>query len=270
MDHTAARFADPEFVATYLHAEWGDVLFPGAGQSTVSLHSETLEGCDGQPGRFYRQAALVVKQWAADLDLLPGRICDVGGGTGRTIFEMARQFPSATELVLAEPSGPFCGWARQLLQHDKEGWQVLPHASPDGWIPVPAAPGRPAWRKAVVWPPPVDGLQICQVPAAGVPRPPGYFDLVTCLNVADRVADPRQLIRGTLALVRPGGLAVLACPFDWQERFTPRSEWFTDWREVLPAGSAPAGRVVDLRYEFLRQDRRLVAYLTQMIGVVVK
>ena len=46
--------------------------------------------------------------------------CDVGGGTGRAIFEIDRCFPAIERLVLVEPSRRFCDWARLLLMSDDD------------------------------------------------------------------------------------------------------------------------------------------------------
>jgi len=261
---SADRYASTEYAATYLRAEWADVLFPGEFEVSSELDSATPDklGGDGCPGRFYRRLGLIMSSWAADLDLKPDRICDVGGGTGRMAFEMATHFPQASEIVFVEPSYSFCEWARRLLAG----------AEFDGWIPLPDKLTRPTYRFVVEGslPKPVPQVQICNAAAHVVPRPLAYFDLVSCLNVVDRVDDPARLVADLTGLLRPGGLLVLASPLHFEEQFTSRSRWLGDLRELLDPAYWDVGlREVDVRYEFLHYRRRMSLYLSQVVGAVL-
>ena len=261
---SADRYASTEYAATYLRAEWADVLFPGEFEVSSELDSATPDklGGDGCPGRFYRRLGLIMSSWAADLDLKPDRICDVGGGTGRMAFEMATHFPQASEIVFVEPSYSFCEWARRLLAG----------AEFDGCIPLPDKLTRPTYRFVVEGslPKPVPQVQICNATAHVVPRPLAYFDLVSCLNVVDRVDDPARLVADLTGLLRPGGLLVLASPLHFEEQFTSRSRWLGDLRELLDPAYWDVGlREVDVRYEFLYYRRRMSLYLSQVVGAVL-
>jgi SAM-dependent methyltransferase len=247
-----------------LRAEWADILFPGEYEVSSELDSATPDelGGDGCPGRFYRRLGLIMSSWAADLALEPDRICDVGGGTGRTAFEIATRFPQASEIVFVEPSYSFCEWARRLLAG----------AEFDGWIPLPDKLARPTYRFVVEGslPKPVPQVRICNATAHVVPRPLAYFDLVSCLNVVDRVDDPARLVADLTGLLRPGGLLVLASPLHFEEQFTSRSRWLGDLRELLDPAYWDVGlRDVNVRYEFLHYRRRMSLYLSQVVGAVL-
>jgi SAM-dependent methyltransferase len=50
------------------------------------------------------------------------------------------------------------------------------------------------------------------------------FDLVTCYNLLDNVAEPLVLLRQIFAVLRPGGRLHLMSPYDWASRCTPREQ----------------------------------------------
>lgn len=261
----ADRYASLEYQAIYLRAEWGDVLFPDdhpAGPEPPALEPDMLIG-DGQPGHFYRRTAAVTAAWAAGLDLRARRCCDVGGSTGRLVHELARRLPVAEELVLAEPSAAFCTWARRLLIGEDF----------DRWMPVPDGVLRPTHRRVepANLPKPVPQASVYQVSAPDVPRPQAYFDVVTCANVLDRVDDPAAFANELRYLVRPGGLLVISSPMHFDENYTSRDRWIGDVHEVLdPAYWSVDDRDIDIRYELWQTQRRIISYLSQVIGAVRK
>ena len=263
----ADRYASLEYQGIYLRNEWGDVLFPDAfpggrpaAAASQPLAPDELIG-DGRPGHFYRRAAAVTAAWAASLEIAARRVCDVGGSTGRLVHELATALPDAEELVLAEPSAVFCTWARRLLLGEEF----------DRWVPMPGPILRPDHRRVepACLPKPVPQACVHQVTAQDVPRPEGYFDVVTCTNVLDRVDEPKRLADELRYLVRPGGLLVISSPMHFDEHYTRRDRWIGDVREVLdPACWRLDDREVDVRYELWQARRRIISYLSQVIGAV--
>lgn len=263
----ADRYASLEYQGIYLRNEWGDVLFPdlildrgGQERALDSLDADQLIG-DGRPGHFYRRTAAVTARWAAGLGLETHRVCDVGGSTGRLLHELAQRLPGAEELVLAEPSAAFCAWARRLLLG----------AEFDRWIPMPGPILGVDQRRADPdrLPQALPQAHVYEVTALEVPRPEGHFDLVTCTNVLDRVDDPAVLVGELRKLVRPGGLLVISSPMHFDEHYTRRDRWIGDVRDVLdPAHWDIADREVDVRYELWQARRRIISYLSQVVGAV--
>jgi SAM-dependent methyltransferase len=263
----ADRYASLEYQGIYLRNEWGDVLFPdlrpdGApGEAEAEpLKPDQLIG-DGRPGRFYQRTAAITAAWAADLGITARRVCDVGGSTGRLLHDLARRWPDAEELMLAEPSAAFCTWARRLLLGEEF----------DRWVPMPGPALRADHRRVEpgCLPKPVPQALIYQVTASDVPRPEGYFDIVTCTNVLDRVDDPAAFAGELARLPRPGGLLVIASPLHFDERYTSRDRWIGDVREVLdPVYWRVDDREVDVRYEVWQARRRIISYLSQVVGAV--
>jgi SAM-dependent methyltransferase len=267
----ADRYASGEYQAIYLRNEWGDILFPElrpdsaqagaeAGADQEPLTPDELIG-DGRPGRFYQRTAAITAAWAAALGITARRVCDVGGSTGRLLHDLAGRLPDAEELVLAEPSAAFCTWARRLLLGEDF----------DRWVPMPGPVLRTGHRRVepTCLPRPVPHALVSQVTASDIPRPDGYFDVVTCANVLDRVDDPAAFAGELTRLLRPGGLLVIASPLHFDEHYTSRDRWIGDVREVLdPAQWRVDDREVDVRYELWQTRRRIISYLSQVVGAV--
>lgn len=57
---------------------------------------------------FYKQIAQLSRDCIQSLQIKPFYYCDIGGATGRTLYEISKQIPDLTELVLVEPSPVFC------------------------------------------------------------------------------------------------------------------------------------------------------------------
>jgi SAM-dependent methyltransferase len=262
---SADRYASLEYLAIYLRAEWADILFPDEHPKvagTETLEPDSLTG-DGQPGHFYRRVAAITSAWTEDLGLDTRRICDVGGSTGRLVFEFSKRLPDVEELVLAEPSAAFCTWARRLLRQEEF----------DLWVPMPDGVSRPTHRRVepACLPKSLSQAFVCNVTAQNVPRPGGYFDVVSCANVLDRVDNPEAFVNDLMYLVRPGGLLVISSPLHFDENYTSRDRWISDVREVLdPACWSIEDRQVDVRYELWQNRRRSISYLSQVVGAVRK
>ena len=76
------------------------------------------------------------------------------------------------------------------------------------------------------------GLEVVEANAAGLPWPPGSFDLVLLQSVIEHVQDPVALVARLRGYAKPGGLLVLSAPtpgnFFWDDPthvrpFTPKS-----------------------------------------------
>ncbi|MFE7797981.1 class I SAM-dependent methyltransferase [Nocardia sp. NPDC057440] len=260
---SGARYSNPTYLATYLRAEWDDLLSPPSLTPPEEPAVLTADALDDQsrPGRFYRRAGAIVERWCSELAMDPERICDIGGSTGRMGLELRTQFPQAGEILIVEPSAEFCEWSERLLKGPTLDLQ----------IPVPQSVGRVNYRPAPEdWSPiAASNIQILNGTAESVPTGRARFDVITCLNVVDRVVDPVGLIKEIKRLIRPGGLFVLASPLHFDSQFTPRELWVEDLRELLnPADWRVDDRVTDVRYNFFHYSRRLSCYLSQVVGAI--
>ncbi|TNF23593.1 MAG: methyltransferase domain-containing protein [Deltaproteobacteria bacterium] len=86
--------------------------------------------------------------------------------------------------------------------------------------------------------PPVAGERLTDVHvvvgnALDPPLQAGCADVVMALNLLDTVVEPLNLLGQLDAVLRPGGLLLLASPFSWQDHVTPAEE-------QLGGGTVPA------------------------------
>jgi SAM-dependent methyltransferase len=235
-----------ERLATFLYAEWGDVFFP-------------KEPPDPLCGRFYRTIARLVAVSAGPGDL--PRVCDVGGGLGRFLYELDRYGLGHTELVLVEPAGPLCEWARHLLC-----------GTPfPGLVPVVTRAETVEFRRmhSAQLPAPIPSAVVHETTVAGLGCPDGHFDLVGCLNVVDRVPRPARLVAGLSRMLRPGGVLVLSSPFQFRAELTAPEHRLTDLRDVLPPDAWTIRHETPrLPYEFRTYERGYLRFDSQVVVAV--
>ena len=79
------------------------------------------------------------------------------------------------------------------------------------------------------------------------PLPAAGFDLVTAINVFDSVGDPALALGQASALLRPGGLLLMAQPDSWNAAATPPSGWVSS--------SSAAWELLMAEYGFETIDR---------------
>jgi SAM-dependent methyltransferase/uncharacterized protein YbaR (Trm112 family) len=61
--------------------------------------------------------------------------------------------------------------------------------------------------------------------AAALPFMPGSFAMATAMNVLDCIHAPHALLTSLGQVLKPGGSAVLCCPYDWAAGATPVEAW---------------------------------------------
>lgn len=263
MNATDEDYATPERLAIYLEIGWSDFLFepPRAKLPDNGLPYPNPR-IDVVPPDFPLAVAKLARSWTRGLSLEPGSLCDVGGATGRTLFELARQFPDCEELVLLEPSERFCDWARRLLLSDSD----LPK------VPLVDCVGRPRWVSPKTRPPALpranERLAVVNETLERY-RPQGGFDLVTCLNVVDRHPSPAAVVSDIGRLMNDGGLLLLSCPFDFRDESTPDIEARIDDLNALFVANSSWSHVGEdeLFYEFRSHATSWTRFSSQVVGM---
>ena len=86
--------------------------------------------------------------------------------------------------------------------------------------------------------------------AADPPFTPFSFDAVLLLNLLDSCRSPRQVLAQADALLKPGGLLLISCPFAWSDG-TPPSRRFTAQQLTR---SLQGGRDLGLSLNYRLQD----------------
>ncbi len=254
-DASRNRYSSDIVLAMYLHAEWGDLLAPDAPPMPAL-------GDVAGPGSYYRQAAKLISGWLDAERVVVSEACDVGAGTGRLVREISlRQPVDGVRLTALEPSPAFCAWARSLLLG-------APFAGP---VPLPgtALTPRQVHVPGARRPAPIESVRVIEADAEALLDSAETFDLVTCMNVLDRVPSPGRMLDALARLVKEAGMLVVACPFDWQREFSSiREEWFYDLRKALDPFVWHIVGVAELPYTFVQYDRRVNLYASQLVAAI--
>ena len=252
-------YATPQRLAMYLEAGWSDYLL-----APTDSESDSLDDTSRNPlteyvkPTFFQNIASRTREWTEAISLDVNSICDIGGGAGRTIFEMNIKFPESNRIVLLEPSLKFCNWAENLLAST----EPLPK------LPILGTLKGPEWVSAHRKPPSIpralERLSILNQRIEDATNLKG-FDLITCLNVVDRHPQPPELITRIKNMMNPGGILVLSSPFDFHENSTPDKEhWIEDLDILFDVEWEPVGRD-ELFYEFRSFNRKWTRYSSQVI-----
>lgn len=154
-----------------------------------------------------------------------GRVLDLGCGAGRTSFELAAHHPGALVLGIDLHLGLL-----RLAQTALGGQLSYPRRR------LGLVYDRRRFSVALAGAERVD-FWACD--ALALPFRAGLVDRAAALNLLDCVADPRGLLAVLAALLRPGGRALLASPFDWSTRATAPERWIGGHSQRGESGGDP-------------------------------
>lgn len=248
-------------LAIYLETGWSDYLLD---PSSVTATSQDLPYPNPlasfvSPDFHYRIATLT-REWAGSQAANIKSYCDIGGATGRALFEIDRNFTGLERLTLVEPSRTFCGWAERLLTSSDE----LPE------FPALMGPAGPRLVKAFSRPAPLPEAEArVRIVNQTLERfqTDEKFDLVTCLNMIDRHPYPRTLISSLANILADGGLLVISSPFDFRVATTPdRADWIDDLKELFRSPGWQTVGEEQVYYEFRSSNRKWTRFIAQVVG----
>jgi SAM-dependent methyltransferase/uncharacterized protein YbaR (Trm112 family) len=84
----------------------------------------------------------------------------------------------------------------------------------------------------------VDRVDFWACDAAALPFANGTCALAVSMNVLDCLANPREFLVSVGRVLRAGGKAVLACPYDWSPVATPVENWLGGHSQRSPSSGA--------------------------------
>lgn len=282
------HYHDPQIVRTYYEAHYGPFLaqtrdlqarltFPLANlvhraegadpvESAGALHvrrsdgeRETLRSLQWNVAPFLNQRALTEAFYQCMLELCSPyvnartTILDVGCGLGRMTAELARL--GAKQVVGLDRSPSMVEAAARILRAR-------------GPIPVAlnrVGEGHIDALLELPWEPP-ENLDFIVGDVNSLPLRAGAFDLVTCINLLDRVAQPRQMVAELGRVLRPGGYLVITDPYHWEEQFTEPDNWIEDMTTLFAPSSWRRIREIDgVPFVMRYYSRRISIYLNHCV-----
>ncbi len=140
------------------------------------------------------------------------RVLDLGCGGGRTSFDLAA----------ASPDGLVLGVDANLALLRLAG-----RVARTGTVAYPRRRIGTVYdeRRFAAAMPGSERVDFWACDAAALPFAAAGAGLVLALNLLDCVADPHRLLTAMAAALAPGGVLLLASPFDWSTRATPVEGW---------------------------------------------
>ncbi len=261
----APNYETPSRLASCLEMEWSDwLLFPS---------NEAVKGSLRPPRgpvlpSFYFNLIQFLVRHGIPFRHENMKVCDVGGATGRVLYEWLKLAPKTQEAMLVESSDTLCEWARHLLLGDAS----IPFIPMVRFFDLPEAV-RPARIPPAVSTFSAASVFVECVDANSVPRPNDYFDVVTCLNVVDRVLVIEELLSSLHRIVKPKGFLILAAPMDWlvNRDLSPESQnklRIENLRELLPPDQWKVVDETELDYELRATARCSIRYTSQVLCAV--
>jgi SAM-dependent methyltransferase len=257
-DASKVRYSTKHQQASYLEAEWSDYLY--------GCNVDNKDNIDPNIKKvfptFYLNIASQLEEWLVKLNTPAIKYCDVGGATGRMLYEIYQRIDSIKELVLVEPSSELAQWAEFLLFKPEQ----------IDWIPVLHDCQKCRYARPVARPEKIESenrnIYICNVSSDDIPRPQEYFDIISCLNVVDRVASPSLLLESLYYHLAPGGLLLLSSPLAFDERFTPdRRQWIIDLNELFDERTWESIGETEIIYDFRKYRREWNRYSSQVVAM---
>jgi len=189
----------------------------------------------------------------------PGLVLELGCAAGGVTHALAGLTGGA--VLGLDLSAPLARLAQGALQQGRARYPLrevgTAFALRDVAVPPPVALAE-AWIADAMLPP----------FAAATAR------LVVALNLLDCVADPPGLVASIARLLRPGGLAIVATPFDWSANATPPAAWpgaramreaAADLPALLADGGLRARSVADHDWTLRLHARAAMTYRVRVV-----
>ena len=143
------------------------------------------------------------------------RALDLGCATARSAFELARFFDhvDAVDLSVRLIEAP-----ANLQRTGKQRYVCIEEGELAAYKEIRLS-DFPGYNEVK------DKIAFMQGDACNLVEKYKEYDLVFAGNLLDRLYDPSRFLELIQERIQPGGLLVIACPYNWQEEHTQRDRW---------------------------------------------
>ena len=143
------------------------------------------------------------------------RALDLGCATGRSSFELAKDFAHVDAIdfsarLIEAPSNLQKRGSQRYVVHDEGDLVSYREVKIDDYEGYDAVKDR---------------IHFMQGDACNLPEKFNDYDLVFAGNLIDRLYDPAEFLTLIKQRIRSGGMLVLTSPYTWLEEFTPKDKW---------------------------------------------
>ncbi len=200
----SAMLRDPGQLATWLDS--GDALEAAMAGGLLTYAQAHFGGC-AVPPLPAADLGWLLRAWTDDLPA--GPIGLLGCATGGEAWAMRHVAAMRDRTVwLVDANLAALAWGQMLFDN---GSVVLPHRT---------SATRIDWRTTQL-PEAAPNVRWLCADALFPPFAAGSLSAVVTLNLLDSISDPFALVQQVEALLAPGGVWILASPWNWQTSVTP-------------------------------------------------
>lgn len=182
--------------------------------------------CSTEP--YYQEILSIIKPYLQT----ETRLLEIGCGLGRIIFESIKT--SVAQATGVDISEAFIDECRRIAAGKSE------YIS---YMHIPST-----------------NLSFEVADAQKLPFVPGEFNFLISLNVIDRVPNPEDAIHELERLVLPGGLVLIADPYDWDEDYTEKEKHFTNMLDYFNDSNWEVLLEKNIPFNLQVNERKLISY----------
>ncbi|MCC6898776.1 MAG: class I SAM-dependent methyltransferase [Polyangiaceae bacterium] len=239
---STAKYRQPAVIDAMRAAAFGRWMHP-LGSEEEKEAAFGFAPLDASEPYYAALADLALESIAGQANGGPVRVLDVGAGTGRIAYDLARS-ASTLEVIAVEQSPELVDEIRQVASGVER--EVL--------VPVTA---RRSIGALLRLPEPAPRLNVIAGDAHDLPVASSTISCALALGLLDRVKRPRSVVAELARVLRPGGFAVVSCLFDFMGGPASEKEWLDRSSDAF-TGDAWQSVVSTSRQLALRQNARYV------------
>ncbi len=197
-DIASNSYESDKLISQYLEFGWGDDYF----------------GVENYP----KTCAKICFEYLKDTN--KKRALDVGCATGRSSFELAREFD---EVIGIDFSARFISLGTKLSNGETLRYKIIEEGDLYKYkeIDLREFDLLSESKKVKFW----------QADACNLKPIFKGYDLIFAGNLLDRLYNPAGFLKDIDKRLNSGGLLVLSSPYSWSEEFTPKSKWIGGFKK---------------------------------------
>lgn len=190
--------------------------------------------------------------------LRPSRMLEVGSSLGRTLFEVGKRIESIQSATLVEPSqNLFSVFEKIFAREGLTTLSILKGNLELDEVLLDTRPIRTACSKIEI--------SSLNITFQKISQDLGLFDLVVCSNVIDQCEDHLQLAEFLQRSTAPGGILVLSCTYQWQDKYIGNAPVkIKDINELFSAEWKLLGET-NLPFEIRTSERHWMGFLSHAV-----
>jgi putative 4-mercaptohistidine N1-methyltranferase len=172
---------------------------------------------DGAEGNYPTACAAKCVALCEELNIPTRRALDIGGGPGRSTFELAKVFDHVDG---GDYSKRFVEAAQGLARDGQIAWTSCDNLTGSTTVD----------RSFTLADKGLGNVAFHEMDAHALPEDLVGYDLICGFNLIDRLTDPAQALMHIKERLNVGGLLVLSSPYTWKEEHTPKDNWLGGYK----------------------------------------